>query len=960
MDLELRRAVKAALDLNPDARKVIRSIEMDDAGLGSIAYHPDAVGVHPSAPGFSGSTTAIGDEEMVRAYLLTALAGELGYRAEPEVLQIEQVYKAVGRPGKGGRADVLVRRPPSGGEPGDAFLFVECKSPADYDRDLKLVDGQLFRLSLQEVPRPRYLVYFTVELKAGRLRPRKLVVDTERYGGYEEWDAAGQPALDVIPGRYGRARKRRFGNVPEATDEHQPLDRAVTPAVFNRLQAELHDVIWGGGGTNNNEVFIYIAKLILAKICDERGTPKEASYEFQRFESEEPEELTGRMNRLYEDAEREYMGLPEPSGGPAFDTSRISAEKLAFVVGRLEGISLTENVHPGDLLGEFFEQIVAQDFTQTKGQFFTPMKIVRFVLELCGAVEEARAGMFAEGNGSGPRLPYVIDPSCGAGGFLIEYMRQVNGALGAADACAGQAPRLRELHDRWFGGSGSRWAETFLYGIENNYDLGLAAKINMVLHGAGGANTLIGSGLAPFESYARESGGDVLTAVERSPGGAAYPGPRNERFDLVVSNPPFSIKLSGDERNLAAATFWELPVGVSEALFVERWYQLLRPGGRFCCIVPESLLDTAQNQRIRLFLLAHFRIRAVVSLPYDAFRPFTSTKTAIVYAEKRGTGETEAWRAALAALEGEMPAAPEHEQLAAALERLGWAEEEIFMAEPREVGYKRRKNLSDLSRPNELIDESGEGGDSVLARWRDPAAGADPVFGFRTTLGAVAARPGLRLDPKYRWLWDFQEGLVFGSDETARPLREALAIVRLGKVRKGELEQESEVIDLDQVESRQALLADGVPRLYEIGSDKVTFAGAELVFSKLEPHLGKILLSPPPDALGSTEWVGLRRTVETPLLVIAYVLMLPELREAYRRLQAGKRHARLSPEELLDLRVAIPEGEAATQLDQLLQAKRGEILNLRQMEQEVRSGIDEAVCRSAGLPQVLTAAELSD
>ncbi|MGN6556558.1 MAG: HsdM family class I SAM-dependent methyltransferase [Solirubrobacterales bacterium] len=945
MDLELRRAIKAALDSSPAARKVIRSIAMDDSGKGSIAYEPGGVGIHPSAPGFAGATAAIGDEELVRAYLLSALAGEFEYAADPQVLQVEQVYKAVGRPGKGGRADVLVRRPPANGNPGDAFLFVECKSPADYDRDLQYVDGQLFRLSLQEVPRPRYLVYYTVELKQGELRPRSLVIDTESHGDYEAWDEAGQPLLEGIPKRYGRAVKRRFGNVPAPTADHRPLDKAVTPEVFTRLQAELHDVIWGGGGTNNNEVFVYVTKLILAKIYDERKAPPGGSYEFQRFPAETPEDLTERMNALYRDAEEKYLALTEPSGGPAFDTSRISAEKLAFVVGRLEGISLTENVHPGDLLGEFFEQIVAADFTQTKGQFFTPMKVVRFVLELCGAVEEARSAMLTKVDAEGqPRLPYLIDPSCGAGSFLIEYMRQVSGALGSPEACDGLSPRLRDYHDRWFGGSGNRWSQDFLFGIENNYDLGLAAKVNMVLHGDGSANTWIASGLAPFESYARDGRDSVLSlATTRGWETASYSGPLNERFDLVVSNPPFSLRLSQDEKNAVARTFTELPAAVSEALFIERWYQLLRPAGKFCCILPESLLDTRGNQRIRLFLLSHFRIQAVVSLPYEAFRPFTSTKTSIVLAEKRSAGETAAWRAALQAVEAEEPSAPEHEQVAAALERLGWAEEEIFMAEPREVGYKRRKNLADLSRPNDLIDESGEGGDSVLSRWRDPSPAPDAVFGFRTTLGAVASRPGLRLDPKYRWLWDFQEGLVFGDAEEARPLGEALRIVRLGKVRKGELAQEREVIDLDQVESRQALLSEEVPKLYEIGSDKVSFAGAELALSKLEPYLGKMIVSPPADALGSTEWVGLERTVDTPLLVIAYVLLLPELREAYRRLQAGKRHARLAPEELLDLRVAIPGGEEAEALEEVLRAKRNEILTLRQAEQQVRSSIDAAI-----------------
>lgn len=84
----------------------------------------------------------------------------------------------------------------------------------------------------------------------------------------------------------------------------------------------------------------------------------------------------------------------------------------------------------------------------------------------------------------------------------------------------------------------------------------------------------------------------------------------------------------------------------------------------------------------------------------------------------------------------------------------------------------------------------------------------------------------------------------------------------------------------------------------------VEFSGAEIAISKLEPYLGKVLINPPQDALGSTEWIGLvRKDKSIPTLVLGYMLMLPELCEGYRRLQSGKRHARMDPEEVLDLRV---------------------------------------------------------
>ena len=97
------------------------------------------------------------------------------------------------------------------------------------------------------------------------------------------------------------------------------------------------------------------------------------SFQFQRLgdeiEPESPSALAERLNSLYRDAEQTYLALPQASEGPAFDSTRLSPEKLAYVVGRLERLSVTENVHQGDLLGEFFEQIVSQDFTQSKGQF---------------------------------------------------------------------------------------------------------------------------------------------------------------------------------------------------------------------------------------------------------------------------------------------------------------------------------------------------------------------------------------------------------------------------------------------------------------------------------------------------------------------------------------------------------------------------------------------------------------
>ncbi len=473
----------------------------------------------------------------------------------------------------------------------------------------------------------------------------------------------------------------------------------------------------------------------------------------------------------------------------------------------------------------------------------------------------------------------------------------------------------------------------------------------MVLHGDGSMNTWISSALLPFEDYWVDGRYNVLGTHQRI-ASHPYSAEQNEQFDLIFSNPPFSITMATDERAKVRRAFEVLASMQSEAIFVERWYQLLREGGTFCCVLPEAILDTAQNAKVRLFLLQHFKIEAIVSLPYDAFRPFTSTKTCILLATKRSAAEVRDWQVSWDKQETELRTEPQNVILGHVIEELGWTDDPIFMAEPSSVGYKRRKNLPDLFKPNYLYNETTEDGltpaeeadkPTVLDHWvAGPTTEPSADLGFWTDLKNVASRQGFRLDPKYRWLWDFKNGLAHGRPHKAVELREVLDVVNLPKVEKGELSTDVRLIDLEYVEARQALLRSDTPMVDEIGADRVQFEGCEMAISKLEPYLAKVLIEPPATALGSTEWVGLKRKMsETPLLVLAYLLMLPDMREAYRRLQAGKRHARFNPVEFLDLKVELPESSEVSDLEAELRQRRARILSLREEEVSVRAGVDE-------------------
>ncbi len=443
----------------------------------------------------------------------------------------------------------------------------------------------------------------------------------------------------------------------------------------------------------------------------------------------------------------------------------------------------------------------------------------------------------------------------------------------------------------------------------------------MILHGDGSMSTFVTSGLLSFDHY--EIPGRPTILKEQKRGNKKL----NEQFDLVISNPPFSIKLSDDDKREVRKAF-SGDLGLSEELFIERWYQLLSPGGLFCCVLPESICDTSKEAKTRRWLFERFHIKAVVSLPYLTFQPYTSVKTCVVLAEKR----TEKERKKVSAVLNGLTRCSDIADIRALFKTHKLEDEPIFMAEPEQVGYKRRKGLSDLPRPTDLP--------QVVASFRGDLEEETLKHGFFITLADVLSRQKLRIDPKYCWLWYKQRGeiMVRGYGEY-QPLSTWLSVVDLRKIQKGPLDGPSLLVDLEAVQPRSGRITNGIAfEVEEIGSDKVSFEGADIVFAKLEPYLAKIIIRPDQSAIGSTEWVGLKCAEGSDPLSVGYMLMLPQLREAYHCLKSGKRQARLDIKEMLELEVDVnPKTADAGNIESVL--KR--INTLERQIEEARISIDD-------------------
>lgn len=139
------------------------------------------------------------------------------------------------------------------------------------------------------------------------------------------------------------------------------------------------------------------------------------------------------------------------------------------------------------------------------------------------------------------------------------------------------------------------------------------------------------------------------------PGDEPIPVPE-DAWDVVVGNPPF--KNHGDSearpevlRRYALGchpatdrlTLFDsgpepapLPAQAPEVLFLERFVNLARPGGRIGIVLPDGVVSKAARQPARDFLLERCELYAVIGLPRETFLDLgTEAKTVVVIARKK-------------------------------------------------------------------------------------------------------------------------------------------------------------------------------------------------------------------------------------------------------------------------------------------------------------------------------------
>ncbi len=429
------------------------------------------------------------------------------------------------------------------------------------------------------------------------------------------------------------------GKEPESGHKLARPEMDAVKKAFNRC----HRIIWSTEKMSPQAAFVEFAKLLFVKLWEDRrlrddpallemitkdGQVPQSQVRFSihwiaEREADDPNPVdTLLFRQLVEQLESDISKLKRKRIFEPNEKLRLSPGTIRRVVKELENYYLFGIDE--DLNGRMFEAfLVATMRGQDLGQYFTPRSVVKVMTRLA----MLRAGRGENG------IDRVLDACCGTGGFLIEALTEMrkqvweNNSLTTSERDA----LLQEVSNE------------AIYGIDAGRDPAIAriARINMYLHGDGGSRVYMTDALRHAPKASEADSLEVKREVDELrraiSGGIA--------FDCVLTNPPFSMSYSANvpEEKEVLDTYALVDYGGkrkaslrSSVMFIERYAELLRPGGKLLTVLDDSVLGGKNYSQVRQFIHDKFIIRGIISLHGDAFqRAGARAKTSILYLTKK-------------------------------------------------------------------------------------------------------------------------------------------------------------------------------------------------------------------------------------------------------------------------------------------------------------------------------------
>ena len=309
------------------------------------------------------------------------------------------------------------------------------------------------------------------------------------------------------------------------------------------------------------------------------------------------ENLNETLERVFRHIEESAQGSEaENSFAGLFDDFDVNSNKLGATVAKrneklvklLNGVADMNlgNVkdHEIDAFGDAYEYLMtmyASNAGKSGGEFFTPADVSELLTRL-GTVGKKE-------------INKVYDPACGSGSLLLKAEKVL----------------------------GKEAVRNGFYGQEVNITTYNLCRINMFLHDIG------------FDKFDIACEDTLITPQHWD----------DEPFELIVSNPPYSIKWEGDDNPLLINDPRFAPAGVlapkskADLAFIMHSLSWLAPNGTAAIVCfPGIMYRGGAEQKIRKYLVDNNFIDCIIQLPSNLF--FGTSIATCIMVMKRGKADS--------------------------------------------------------------------------------------------------------------------------------------------------------------------------------------------------------------------------------------------------------------------------------------------------------------------------------
>jgi len=255
-----------------------------------------------------------------------------------------------------------------------------------------------------------------------------------------------------------------------------------------------------------------------------------------------------------------------------------------------------------DFKSQLFESFLKESISKKNwGQFFTPLKVVRAIVEM--TKDDIKDGAS------------ICDPACGVGKFLLEPIKTKLDRFYKIEK-TGIKPKIT------------------IHGFDKGFDKDeqktiILAKANMLIY----FSDLIKDNPGLTKDFAKLFNDSFTLKTNSILGTLADP--VQEEYDLILTNPPYvtsgSSNLKEEIKKVAELeNYYKVNAMGVEGLFMEWIVRALKPNGKAFIVVPDGIFNRQNDAKLRKFLLDECFIDAIISLPEKTF--FTTIKKTYILA----------------------------------------------------------------------------------------------------------------------------------------------------------------------------------------------------------------------------------------------------------------------------------------------------------------------------------------